>query len=481
MGVLCDLCRVFIADVRVECRDEHERCVQMRLNDVVIRPDAAHAVGLERIHGVGKQTRRLQKVIDRHRQEHIELEVALRRRDADGRVVAHDLHGHHRDGLALRGIDLAGHDGRAGLVGRDDKLADAAARAGSEPAHIVCDLHEVGRQRLERAVREHHLVLACERVELVRCRQEGVSQQLGDLLRRQVAERRRGVEPGADGRAAEGQLAQRAAGLHDHIAVVAEHGAPAADLLPERERHGVLQMRAADLDHIAVLRAQAVKRCRQAADGRQDLLLERDARGHVHGRRERVIRALRAVDVVVRVHERLAQQLIGAVGNDLVDIHIRLRAAAGLPDGKREVAVERAVKDLVAGGLDGTGAAGVEHAELRIGARRRELHDRERADDLRRDLLGADAEIFKAALRLRAPVTVGRHTHLAHRIMLQTVFHPVTSFRKNLRCRYYTPICPRTATPETRKNSAVRLDGAVFYQPARRSTQRLWICPARVS
>ena len=35
--------------------------------------------------------------------------------------------------------------------------------------------------------------------------------------------------------------------------------------------------------------------------------------------------------------------------------------------------------------------------------------------------------------------------------MLQTVFHPVTSFRKNLRCRYYTPICPRTATPETRK------------------------------
>ena len=71
--------------------------------------------------------------------------------------------------------------------------------------------------------------------------------------------------------------------------------------------------------------------------------------------------------------------------------------------------------------------------------------------------------------------------HLAHRIMLQTVFHPVTSFRKNLRCRYYTPICPRTATPETRKNSAVRLDGAVFYQPARRSTQRLWICPARVS
>ena len=298
---------------------------------------------------------------------------------------------------------------------------------------------------------KYHLVLARERVELVRRRQEGIAQQLGDLLRRQVAERRRSVESGADGRAAEGQLAQRAAGLHDHVAVVAEHGAPAADLLPERERHGVLQVRAADLDHVAVLRAQAVERRRQAADSRQDLLLERDARSHVHGRRKRVVRALRAVDVVVRVHEVFAQQLIGAVGNNLVDIHIRLRAAAGLPDGEREVAVERAVEDLVAGSLDGAGAAGVEHAELRIGARRCELHDRKRADDLRRDLLGTDTEIFIAALRLRAPVTVGGHTHLTHRIMLQTVFHPVTSFRKNLRCRYYTPICPRTATPQTRK------------------------------
>lgn len=129
------------------------------------------------------------------------------------------------------------------------------------------------------------------------------------------------------------------------------------------------------------------------------------------------------------MHEVFAQQLIGAVGDDLVDVHIRLRAAAGLPDGEREVAVERAVKDLVAGGLDRVGTARIEHAELRVCARGGKLYDRECAYDLRRHLLGADAEIFEAALRLRAPVTVGRHTHLPHRIMLQTVFHPVTSFR----------------------------------------------------
>ena len=208
-----------------------------------------------------------------------------------------------------------------------------------------------------------------------------------------------------------------------------EHGAPAADLLTERERHGVLQMRTADLHHVAVLRAQALERRQQAVDGRQDLLLERDARSHVHRRREGIIRALRAIDVIVRMHERLPQQRIGAVGDDLVDVHIRLRAAAGLPDGEREVSVERAIKDLVAGGLDRAGTARIEHAKLCICTCGGKLYDRKRADDLRRHLLGADAEIFKAALRLRAPVTVGRHTHLPHRIMLQTVFHPVTSFR----------------------------------------------------
>ena len=152
------------------------------------------------------------------------------------------------------------------------------------------------------------------------------------------------------------------------------------------------------------------------------------------------------------MHERLPQQRIGAVGDDLVDVHVRLCAAAGLPDGERKVSVERAVKDLVAGGLDRVGTARIEHTKLRIGARRRELHDRKRTDDLRRHLLCADAEIFKAALRLRAPVTVGRYTHLAHRVMLQTVFHPVTSFRKNLRCRYYTPNRTHTASPQTRKS-----------------------------
>ena len=40
--------------------------------------------------------------------------------------------------------------------------------------------------------------------------------------------------------------------------------------------------------------------------------------------------------------------LVAAVGDDLVDVHVRLRAGAGLPHNEREVPVELPGEDLVA-------------------------------------------------------------------------------------------------------------------------------------
>jgi len=74
--------------------------------------------------------------------ENVELEVALRAGETDGSVVAHDLHGDHGEGFGLRGIYLARHDGRAGFVFRKSEFAEAAARAGGEPANVVGDFHE---------------------------------------------------------------------------------------------------------------------------------------------------------------------------------------------------------------------------------------------------------------------------------------------------------------------------------------------------
>ena len=76
--------------------------------------------------------------------------------------------------------------------------------------------------------------------------------------------------------------------------------------------------------------------------------------GDVHGRREGVVAGLGAVDVVVRVDGGLAphstaRDLDRAVGDDLVGVHVGLGPRACLPDSQREVLVQGAGDDFVAG------------------------------------------------------------------------------------------------------------------------------------
>ena len=91
----------------------------------------------------------------------------------DGRaVVAEHLHADHRQRLGLRRVHLARHDRRAGLVLREDQLAEPGPRPGAEPADVVGDLHEAHRERLHRAAGEHEVVVrrrarrTCSRAEV---------------------------------------------------------------------------------------------------------------------------------------------------------------------------------------------------------------------------------------------------------------------------------------------------------------------------
>src|SRR5882724_1828228 len=74
----------------------------------------------------------MEEVVDHYRFEYVELEMAGSTTDIDGHVVAHHLRGDHRKRFALRGIDLAGHDGRTGLIVGNKKFADTAAGAGRQ-------------------------------------------------------------------------------------------------------------------------------------------------------------------------------------------------------------------------------------------------------------------------------------------------------------------------------------------------------------
>src|SRR5262245_35940431 len=111
-----------------------------------------------------------------------------------------------------------------------------------------------------------------------------------------------------------------------------------------------------------------------------------------------------------RLRARLAaQEHVGARGNHFVDVHVGLRAGAGLPHRQREVIVELAVDHLLRGTHDRGRAPSVERSELKVRLRRCTLDERQRVDDRQRHPLVADAEVAEGAFGLRAPQPVGRH------------------------------------------------------------------------
>ena len=71
--------------------------------------------------------------------------MPLAGRDRDQRIVAEHLAADHGQCLGLGRVDFSGHDGGAGLVLRQDQLADAGTRSGSEQANVIGDLEQAGR------------------------------------------------------------------------------------------------------------------------------------------------------------------------------------------------------------------------------------------------------------------------------------------------------------------------------------------------
>jgi hypothetical protein len=254
---------------------------------------------------------------------------------------------------------------------------------------------------------------------------EGQTGAVGQLVRHPGAEFRMGVQAGADRGAADRQRMYCRQCCDDGRAGQRELGGVAGEFLAQRQRRGILQMGAADLDDVGEgdrlvgqLRVQRVEcRHQRAPDG--------VGGGHVHGRREHVIRRLAHVHIVVRVQRaRLAavaaHQLRAAVGQHLVHIHIGLRAGAGLPQRQRKLVVMLAGEHLVSGRDDGGHPLGRQFAQPAIGQRRRALDRGQRVYQFARHALGRDREVLQRTLRLRAPQAVCRHLDRAEGIVFGT-------------------------------------------------------------
>ena len=155
------------------------------------------------------------------------------------------------------------------------------------------------------------------------------------------------------------------------------------------------------------LRARARRASR--VERRQQVVDDLVERGEVHGGREDVVRALAHVDVVVRVHA-----LAGERRDHLVRVHVRRGAGAGLEDVDRELVVELAVRDAVAGGGDPLGLVGVEQPELGVHARGGGLDPAEPARDRRGDRLAGDGEVGDRLAGLAAPELVRCRSGVSH-------------------------------------------------------------------
>ena len=234
----------------------------------------------------------LQEIVDDHRLEDVQLEVAGSAAEVDRDVVARSPGQHSMvSAFALGRVDLARHDRAARLVLRDAELADAAARPAGQPAHVVGDLHQRGGHGLERAVGMHQRVVRRQRLELVGRGDERQPGQPARALPPRDRRTRVRVQARCRRRCRPAPARTDAAGPPRWRAVV-ELRDVAGELLAQRQRRRVLQVGAADLDDVGKGRRLGRQRARSRRSAGSRCSPQAGDGGDAHGGGEDVVRGL---------------------------------------------------------------------------------------------------------------------------------------------------------------------------------------------
>ena len=97
----------------------------------------------------------MQQIVSNQRHRRVQLEIPGNRAEGDRRIVPDHLGADLDHHIADHGVDLAGHDGRAGLSGGQLQFPKTQARPGTQPANVVGDLDQAHGKGLERAARFH--------------------------------------------------------------------------------------------------------------------------------------------------------------------------------------------------------------------------------------------------------------------------------------------------------------------------------------
>src|SRR3569832_700112 len=209
------------------------------------------------IDGVGAPVHRVEQGRAYRWHHHDKIQLASLGHVGDRSVLPEHLETDLVEHLEHHRVDLARHDARARLHGRQQDFADAGARAGGEQAHVVRDARDLERQV---AYRGGEALDVGGRLHL---RGEvgggadafaGETRELGRGIHRII---RRGVEARASGAATEPDLAQCVARLLEALRAAAQYPRVGTELAADGGGHRVLQVRAAALDGVDLLLADA--------------------------------------------------------------------------------------------------------------------------------------------------------------------------------------------------------------------------------
>ena len=180
-------------------------------------------------------------------------------------------------------------------------------------------------------------------------------------------------------------------------------------------------------DDVVVLLGLLVQGVTKLGNGRVKTLVDGCDDGDVHRGGEGVVGRLATVDVVVGVHGGLGPQLAagqfdGAVADDLVGVHVRLGARAGLEDDQRELGVELAGNDLVSSLDDEVCHVARELTELLVGQGGGFLQSAQGTNHVAppHEGVATDLEVVEGTLGLGSPVVVCRHVNGAHAVFFST-------------------------------------------------------------
>ena len=304
----------------------------------------------------------------------------------------------------------------------------AAAGTGRHQAEVVADLGELDGQALQGGRIAHVRTGIRRGFHQVRGFLKAVAGEFAHPFGAQFGKAGNGVQARADGGAAHIDFLQEhgiAVQVGDFLLQVVGKG---VEFLAGGHRNGVLQLRAAHLDDVLELHALGAEGVDQVLQGLLQVAVHPEE-GIAEGGGIGVVGALGAVHVVIGrailvFAFFVAHQLQGAVGDDLVGVHIHRSAGAALHHIHRELVPQLAGHNLLAGRHDGVADLLGHHAQFRVGGGRSHLYIGHRDDVLRIvvHMRGGNLVVVDGALGLYAVIGIGRNLEFADQVALDPEF-----------------------------------------------------------